>query len=221
MISVLIPWRSVEPARVRAWHHLRPQWEKLGVELCVADDGLSGPFSVSRAINRARAMATGDTLVVYGADHVPPDEARLDWIDKRLAAHPWTAVYASVRIFSDYGTALICRGADPADCVGWTWTTIAMCTGILAMRADVFDDIGGWDERFVGWGAEDSAVRLVLRTLYPDGNDTGEGELWSLFHHEAPRDFLTNRNASMVHNGYEVAIREGRLRQYLQEVRGG
>lgn len=220
MISVLIPWRSSEPERVRAWEFLRPLWEQLDVQLCVADDGLTGPFSVARAINRARRMASGDMLVLYGADHIPPDKARLDWIADRLQAHPWTAVYGSVRIFNPHGTDLIIHGWDPADCFGWTHTTIAMCTGILAMRTSVFDDVGGMDERFRGWGAEDSALRFVLRHLHPDGNDTGEGELWSLFHHEAPRDYLTNRNASMVHNGYEIAAREGWLRRYVEEVHG-
>lgn len=221
MISVLIPWRSQEPERIRAWDFARPRWERLDVELCVADDGYeSGRFSVARAINRARAKATGNVLVMYGADHLPPDPQRLAWIVDKLATHPWTAVYASVRILSSYGTELLFRDAHPALIEAHTATTIAMCTGILAMRTDVFDDIGGMDERFRGWGAEDSALRLVLRTLYPDGNDIGEGELWSLWHREAPRDELTATNAAMVHNGYEVAAKQGWLREYLLGVHG-
>ena len=220
MISVIVPWRSADPHRIAAWDHVRPLWHELGVDLCVADDGRTeGPFSVSRAQNRARALARTDRLLMYGADQLPPTPERLAWIEARLDRHPWTAVYATTRIYWQEATAHIINGLSPAMFIKWSHL-ICMCTGILAMRTDVWDDLGGMDERFAGWGAEDTALRFALRTLHPAGNDAGEGELWSLWHPDTPRDALTAANSSMVAE-YERAAARGELREYLQGVRCG
>lgn len=221
MISVLIPWRSDDPDRVRAWDFNRPRWDSLDVQLCVADDNRSeGPFSVARAVNRARKMAAGDILAVFGADHIPPDPARLGWIADRLQEHPWTMVYSATRIFSREGTARALAGLplDVAACMGSTH--IAMCEGIVALRAQVWDDVGGFDERFEGWGSEDSAFKVVLHALYPAGRTDGNGEAWALWHTD--RHGTAEMTAANIARctEYETAAREGRMREYLKEVRG-
>jgi hypothetical protein len=60
---------------------------------------------------------------------------------------------------------------------------------LLGVRADVWDDLRGYDERFIGWGPEDCAFHYVLRTLYPAGCDNPtEGLFQSLWHPPTSRD---------------------------------
>jgi hypothetical protein len=218
-LSVLVPWRSSDPDRVRAWDFNRPRWGRLPVQLCVADDGRTeGVFSVARALNRAREEATGDALAVFGADHLPPDSGRLAWILDRLERYPWTGVYAATRVINQAGTARVFDDGMPpevASILRFDW--VGCCYGIIATRADVWDDVGGFDERFEGWGAEDTAFREALAALHPDGRSDGEGEAVAFWHADAPRD-QTEANVARF-NEYARAAREGWMRQYLQERR--
>jgi len=218
-LSVLIPWRSNDPDRIRGWDYCRSLWERLPVELCVADDGVTdGPFSLSRAINRAQRQATGDAYAIFGADHIP-DPNRIDWIVDRLQRHPWTAVYAGTQVLSPTATALVIRtGMHPAIAArkaGSHW--IGMCMGVVAVRADAWIPM---DPRFAGWGCEDTAHRLALATLYPEGNPDGEGDVYTVWHPDRHgTEELTERNYQLYRE-YEEAAAEGRMREYLQEAYG-
>jgi hypothetical protein len=193
-------------------------WSKVpGVQVCVGLDDGAGPFNCAQAQNRARSVATGDILLMYGADQIPPSPDELAWIVDRMQRHPWTAVYATTRDLSQYATLRVLHGgADPRS-LSDLGRHIGMCTGILAIRPNVWDAVGGMDERFCGWGAEDTAFRLALRTLYPDGNDVGEGTLLTLWHPPEPRD-RTPANMHLYAE-YVHAAGRGELREYLQGAR--
>lgn len=215
---MLIPWRSDDPDRVRAWEYVRAAWGRLPVELCVADDGVeAGPFSVARAVNRAAAVATGDAVAIYGADHIP-DPARVDWIVDRLERHPWTAVYTGTRILSPVATNLVLAGHHPpvvaAKVAGYS--RIGMCMGVIAVRRDAWIPM---DERFVGWGSEDAAHRLALATLYLDGCPDGEGDVYTMWHRDRHGTAEMTEANYRRYQEYERAAAEGRMREYLREVR--
>jgi len=222
-LSVLIPWRSEEPARVRAWKFNRSRWSRLEplIEVCVAGDGRTeGTFSVARAVNRARKQATGDQLVIFGADHLPPTYERINWIIKRLQRHPWTQVYSATRVINEAGTERVLgpQRMAPETAAELRFDWVGCCYGILALRADVFDDVGGMDERFEGWGAEDTALRVALQALYPAGCGVGEGEAITFWHPDAPRGQQTQDNVARYYE-YETAAKAGRMREYLKEAR--
>lgn len=223
-LSVLIPWRSEEPSRVAAWAFNRARWSRLEplIQVCVADDGRTeGPFSVSRAVNRARREATGDQLVIFGADHLPPDYDRINWIIRRLHRNPWTLVYAATRVLNQAGAARVLQGLmRPEDAAELRFDWVGCCYGILALRADVWDDVGGMDERFEGWGAEDTAFRVALQALHPAGVGVGEGEAIAFWHPDVPRGELTQANVAR-YGEYETAAKAGRMREYLKEARHG
>jgi hypothetical protein len=219
MISVLIPYRGTSAERIRLWEYLHPIWRGVpDVELCIDSDGREHgePFSYARAVNRCRARATGDLILLWNTDQLPPTPAKFDWLRARLAVHPWSAMYRTTRILGRHATRHVLAGADPVSMVG-LGEVIGCCTGCLAMHAEVFDHVGGFDERFVGWGAEDNAFRLALLTHFPDGNDEGDGEVVCLWHPPAPRDHLTTRNVALFHD-LEAAAAAGQLHE---AYRGG
>lgn len=219
-ISVLIPFRSTDPQRIRLWNWLRPQWESLSdVELCsTADaDDPDERFSFARGANRCRNLAIGDVLLVHGADQLPPTPQAWDRIRQVMAERPWMWVYAETLECDAWSTRLILEG-HPPDAIA-AGRLLDHNFAVYAVRADVWDAVGGLDERLIGWGPEDAIFRLVLRNLYPDGLDQGEGVMRALWHEPAPKDRLAVNNG--FYDEYMNAINAGRLREYLQGVKHG
>ncbi len=166
VISICIPWRSDHGWRETLFEWVLPAWHDTGFEICVGVDDDGGPINVSRALNRARAQATGDVLVVAAADHIPVPEAALS-ASRIAAVHGWSPVFAATAGITRDATEKVIAG-EPVNIAASITGQVPFCTALLAVRRDVWDAVGGWDERFHGWGCEDTAFRLTLETLYPD-----------------------------------------------------
>lgn len=117
------------------------------------------PFSVSRALNDAAKHARGEAFLLFGSDHVP-DPAAVTWAVGMLSTHPWARLHDFVLYADETLTASIL--ADPfgngelyPHHGGWTRHS-APCPGVLALTRAAFEAAGGFDERFQGWGYEDT-----------------------------------------------------------------
>lgn len=221
LVSVLVPYRAPEGshrAALKTW--TEQAWKTVpGVEVIYADDGGEDgePFNVSRAVNRARAQASAKHLVVFGCDHVPPSPDRMRWIRELLDRLPWAGVYDRTLELTAGATGMVLVGDDqPADRL-YGAATIPACQGIIAVRAEVWDEIGGMDERFTGWGYEDTAFREALTALYPDGHGAGDGHVLTLWHPPASRAGTPSNEALYLE--YVQAASEGRMRDYLDSLR--
>jgi hypothetical protein len=190
--AILIPYRPDTPQRERIQATTSRLWhEETGFRPTYSDDGLTGPhFSFARAVNRARANVKADYLIVYNADALPisPEAIAKVWHDL-MDGVPWIALFDGQQHFTYEQTEQLLAGENPVTQVGPARGPIAMGReALLGIRADVFDDLRGYDERFVGWGLEDFAIHRVLTLLYPDGCDKPEyGLFQSLWHPHAPR----------------------------------
>lgn len=188
-LAVLIPYRPDTEQRQRIYDLTSKLWCSYGFETVYTDDGLTGLFSFSRAINRARAKTDADQLLIYNVDSLPLTVTSLCRIERDLRqGTPWIALFDGQQRFTPEQTDRLFGGETPAE-VGPAAGQI--CPGreaLLGIRADVFDDLRGMDERFIGWGPEDTAFHRVLTMLYPQGCDKPEyGLFQSLWHADAPR----------------------------------
>lgn len=185
-VSVVIPWRTDHGWRERLFTWVHRQWQATGLEVCVGVDDDGGPINVSRALNRARAQATGDVLVVASADHVPdPDAAQA--AAQVLTDAWWVPVFTSTAGISRQATLDLIEDR-PVDVNRHITAQAEVCTALLAVRADAWDTVGGYDERFHGWGCEDVAFRAVLETLHPDPPVLPRRRTVALWHEAASRD---------------------------------
>lgn len=188
-LAVLAPFRADTDYRARVQKTTRRLWAAQGVEVIYADDGLRGEFfSYARAANRARAMTDADCLLVYNCDALPLPAAALEELEAKLTSGlPWSVLFEGQRKFTPQQTERLIAGAELWH-VGEPGASVAMGReALLGIRADVWDDLRGMDERFIGWGPEDVAWHHVLRTVYPDGCDEpAHGFFWALWHPEAP-----------------------------------
>lgn len=193
-ISILIPWRSDGPDghRQKIWNYLRPLWEKTPFEICVGEDDLFGtetthptgscegdserhahvkvkmlPFNAAQAFNRAAEKATGDVFVLMGADLYPNVEAVLragGWATRRPG---WAPAYRTVGYLSEAHTAALIAGE--VGIYGLPFETIDYtCQGILAIQRSAWDEVGGMDERYAGWGWEDTDLIRRLTRKFGD-----------------------------------------------------
>lgn len=162
--SILIPFRADTPHRqaLRDWQarYLRETYPD--VEVIVASDGLPSdkPFNRSAALNRCRALSTTDWLWCMDADAAPaPGDLALG-LDAALGCG-WAVVYAGVLQLDRVGTRYVLE----AKTTPHTWNACharGLAHGLLLIHAQLWDDVGGWDEHYVGWGYEDADMHARL-----------------------------------------------------------
>lgn len=175
-LSILVPYRPGEPWRDRAWQvGVRPAWQRyvqaFGAELLVESPGAGahpGEFNHPLAINRARARASGDVLVIADADTAfDPDSWVAAAIGRIVTGAHWVLPeeYWQLSAAQTQGK-LGASGEwvdDPsrADWVGYA----ASWSGVVVVTSAAFDEVGGYDERWAWWGSDDAAFSKCMDTL--------------------------------------------------------
>lgn len=194
-ISVLIPWRTDNGPRQEALDFILPMWDELGVEVCIGEDDPDGPFNCARSQNRAFRKATGDNLVMFGADCIPTLTA-LSGVEAGLQRYPWFPLYGQTGYYSKDSTAKILRSEKPYQGEPFEHL-VPFCTGVIALSRSAYEETGGMDERFAGWGMEDAAFRRTLYLLFGDGPASQE-TLACLWHEESARGNSSENNWALV-----------------------
>lgn len=180
-IPVIVPRRPDGGHRDMLWEFCRGKWEAQGHPIVESDS--QGEWSRGEAINRGVAQTDADVFIVADADVVfasweqPRQAAELAVATGSLAyAHrrhhmlPWPA------------TRRVLRGQAPHS----SWAEQAVdntMSSCWAVTREGWETIGGFDERFVEWGAEDWAWFAACETLL--GVERVEASSFHLWH---PRD---------------------------------
>jgi hypothetical protein len=157
------------------------------------------PFSVARALNAAARHAHGEHFLLFGADHVPDPKA-IEWATHQLRGYAFARIYDRVAYATEAATRLILHGtAVPTDAADWHEVS-APCPGVLGVRRDAFEVAGGLDERFEGWGYEDTAFLEALQRTHTGALHGTMGPsgyvLRELWHDGGARD-LAGPNAAL------------------------
>lgn len=178
LIVVLVPWRGGERLRERNWKLTRPHLEALGYPLFLGDR--VGPWSRAAACNAAAAAAGDwDVAVIADADTIPEPEPVRRAVG--IAAETGGAVRPHDKLWRlrHSTTPIIARRGPSA--IGPQHTTgTHLGGGLLVVARSGWDRVGGFDERFVGWGHEDSAFNH--RVLAAASWRQIEGNAWHLWH---------------------------------------
>lgn len=196
--AVIVPRRRDHGWRDTLWQWCEQRWVDLGYTVVTGHDEGPHPFNAAAAFNRAARTATqaahADVLILMGADHIPDAQAADQGV-QAAHRHGWAPLFAATHGVTQADTRRVLAGRLPPHRVKPAQTA-PFCTALLAVRADVWAEIGGMDERFNGWGCEDVALRMVLETLYPDPPPPTLG-VFALWHEAAPRDHF-DTNAALL-----------------------
>lgn len=175
----LVPLRlGDDPRRNWLWDHTKPRLESLGLPLYTGDS--TGEWARAEALNRA-SSAAGDweVALIADADTIPDPGAirrAIVWVlDTKGAARPHMERF----MLTEAGTMeFLRRGPDGLD--PQHYDKQYQGGGLLVVHRECWELVEGFDQRFVGWGREDSC--FSLRALRRSSFDRLPGHCWHLWH---------------------------------------
>lgn len=149
-----------------------------------------GPFNKSWGFNIGFKQSSGDVLAFGDADILIDSKnliesfalshAGADAVNPYDRLIDLTAEETSTFLQSGKGLdALAHRQKANREAIG---EFLCFCGGLFVIRRNAFEALGGFDERFVGWGGEDDAMSIKLDKLVPNTRVLVGQAAYHLFH---------------------------------------
>lgn len=180
-VAVCVPHRPADEEREANFRRTRQQWDALGWPVYTGNNP-EPIFSRSRSVNLAAAQAIdADVLIVSDNDILlsNPGQA-IDATQEALDHHAYVVTFSTLFVLDWDDTRAVRRGADPQPAKAIE-TLRLIWGGLFAVPRPLFDQVGGFDERFTGWGSQDIAFMVSCSTLASKRRI--EGDAYHLRHH--------------------------------------
>jgi hypothetical protein len=230
MRTVFLVPRRADKHRDQLWEWCKARWHALFPDIPIYEghhEASEGLFSRAAAINRAARQADADgrwdLAIVIDADvflkrsqvQAAIDTAtrtrHVTWAHRRWRGLNEDSTMRIIAERRDFGSEI--DNVDMDILVERT-TPLSWSCCFVVPRA-VFDDAGGFDERFRGWGFEDLAWQSLVCGLY--GYERLEGDVIHLYHPRSEERIIKGEPASTASAQY---IANGRLgRRYMYALR--
>ena len=221
----LVPRRKDNGPRDALWAYCRARWEMYFPEIPIYEGHHdTGPFNRSAAVNLAAKEAgewdlgiviDSDVLLavsqVRAAIERATETGRVTWAHRR-----WRGIREdmSVRLAADQKDLGPEPSRDELDLWVERTNPISWSCCIVIPRP-VWDDLGGFDERFLGWGFEDMAFQSIVVGLY--GHERIEGDVIHLWHPRSEERIVKGQGRVTASPEYVTNARLGR--RYMVAVR--
>jgi glycosyl transferase family 7 (putative galactosyltransferase) len=195
-LAVLVPTYFADSPegehRRRVWRYVCDEhWSRLDVVVYAGRDGLAElgrrPFSVSRAVNAAARDAfliDPDAYLIMGADHLP-DPTALEYAARTLEQWPWVRLYSRIAYADENTTYGLLSGRYVVG--NWPAPVSAPCPGVVAVRRDVWEQVGGMNEDYEGYGYEDNQLCADLARVAGSPGPVSPYTLRELWHDPSNR----------------------------------
>lgn len=181
-VAVVIPHRGDNKHRDDNLACTTRRWNGFGYEVFTADSG--GPqFSRSQAVNRAAAKTDANVLIVADNDILLNTPRQVfEAAELALDEGVYVVAFSQLRVLDWNETFAVHGGKNPLrqsvlETANFIWGNC------FAIPHSLFDRVGGFDERFVGYGHEDGAFLNCCSTLA--GKERVRGTAFHL-RHETP-----------------------------------
>ena len=181
-VEVLIPYARAGELRRRALSFVLafyadwfPAWK-----LTIATDE-EQPFNRGRALNQAVASFATEIVVINDADALCDQAQVLEAVRLAREAPGYVFAYTLYLRLSEHVTAALADYIEALEAPAEWGMVNAPSGSCSAIRRDDYRRIGGFDERFAGWGYEDLEWNMRC-DRYANGCRRVPGELRHLWH---------------------------------------
>lgn len=184
-VRIIVPRRVDCGERDRLWRYCHPRWEGAGWDLVESHHDTGGPFERARAINDG-AVAPWDVAVVIDSDIVVDSALVREAVAVAHETGQLVLPYERRRLVTPDGTRRILGGQSVGswDSVSRADSNRAHCSSVIVVPRRLWDEVGGFDEGFVGWGGEDDAFHAACLVLA--GVVRLPGNVYHLHHRPSP-----------------------------------
>lgn len=173
--QIIIPWRDTgEPWRKRHFDFLNTYYSK-DFEIILGD--VDGDFNRSGARNAGVEKSNSEVSVIIDADNILPINNIFEAITlakkKDILVKPFSLFgYLTEESTNDFYNSFEKVFFNPSYIDPPQKNFVG---GSYVMKKSLWQSLGGMDEGFIGWGAEDDAFHLLcknsgVRTAYLEGN---------------------------------------------------
>lgn len=182
-VPILVPRRADNGRRDELWDWCQQRWAEECPDLKIVEGHHDdGPFNRAAAINQAaRDAGDWDVAVIADSDITIAGTQVEDAIQCAHATHRLVIAYRFYRMLDPQSTTKLMRqpGIDRRRLKSKKlWDS---CSGCIVVPRGLWDELGGFDERFVGWGWEDVAFALAADTI-GGRRYRIDGDIWHLWH---------------------------------------
>jgi len=184
LYPILVPRRADGGWRDQLWEHCHPRLPAVPI---IEGESPDGPFNRSAAINDAsRAAGDWTVAVIVDGDVILPAGNIDRAVELAHTSEQLTFAYTRRRNLDMNITRKMLQGW-PVTIDGHVrtdlplWPESMTCSSCLAVPRHLWDAVGGFDERFQGWGWDDVAFHRACHTI-GGGQQAVEGDLLHLWH---------------------------------------
>lgn len=174
--QIVIPWRDIDCVYRRKHFDFLVEYYSQEFDIILGDN--EGDFNRSAARNTGVSESTSEVVVILDADNYVPLQQIHSAInlatEKDILAKPFTwfgylTEDSTDKFYEFYG--IIDVEPEFLNPQQQNFTG-----GVYVMKKSLWQEIGGMDEGFIGWGAEDDAFHLHcknkgIKTEYVEGYD--------------------------------------------------
>lgn len=187
--AVFSPYWGSDRKRARNWRLVRHQFRTWGWPLYTA--GLPHV----RPRNAAAAKTDWDVGLFIDADILLAQRSQAEAaLFRAFTTGAYTVAYSNLRYLTEDGTRYVVDGHEPINAdyeesVGLTWECC------FAIRRDLWERVGGFDERIIGYGGPTTAFYYAASTL--GGRERIPGTAFHLAHRPVNRSSEKHFSANM------------------------
>lgn len=198
-IPVFVPYRSDNDQRDRNWMYANAiLWDTIDWAKIILGESPGGPFNISAARNDAARKVDWDVAIFADADSlVSEDTLGAAVAEARESQQPVLPHSRWVNVRQDEVHPLLERGWIPFDPKR---TVVSGTKGsVIVLPRAAYDAVNGFDERFQGWGWEDTAFYHAVTHLYSPVIQF-EGSVLHLDHERPDEDLNRGTNENAIRN---------------------
>lgn len=149
-----------------------------------------GPFNKSWGNNVAARLASTPILAFGDADVILPADQLRQAVDLCISSYAAINPYRRWIDLTPEESQMLHQGnfawqpersadSENRQAIG---ENLVFCSGLFLIRRDAFIHIGGWDERFRGWGGEDDAMTYKLERARLPASELDGQPILHLYH---------------------------------------